>query len=91
MFSDDTWQHELDAPQRQAYEQADIRIAIAKDESEVMTPAQIANAISNQVLQRVAEIVKKDEDLCGKKGVYMKFGCRGDWPDLQPPDGQGLS
>ena len=91
MFSDDAWQHELDAPQRQAYEQADIRIAIAKDESEVMTPAQIANAISNQVLQRVAEIVKKDEDLCGKKGVYMKFGCRGDWPDLQPPDGQGLS
>lgn len=52
-----------------------------------MTPRQMAEALLEQIMQRVAELVKKDEDLCGKKGVYMKFGCRGDWPDLQPPDG----
>lgn len=84
--ADDTWQKQPDAPQREAYQQAEIRIALAKDNSEVMTPVQMAEAVVDQILQQVTELVKKDEDLCGKKGVYMKFGCRGDWPDLQPPD-----
>jgi len=84
--ADDTWQKQPDAPQREAYQQAEIRIALAKDNSEVMTPVEMAEAVVDQILQQVTELVKKDEDLCGKKGVYMKFGCRGDWPDLQPPD-----
>lgn len=84
--TDDKWQKEASAPQREAYEQAEIRIAIAKDDSESMTPPEMAQSLIDQILQRVEELVKKDEDLCGKKGVYMKFGCRGDWPDLQPPD-----
>lgn len=75
-----------DAPQREAYQQAEIHIAVAKDASEIMTPAQMAEALLDQILQQVAGLVEKDQDLCGKKGVYMKFGCRGDWPDLQPPD-----
>ena len=86
IFADDTWQKEADALQREAYEQAEIRIAIAKDDSDLVLPAQIAEALMEQIVQRVTELVKRDEDLCGKKGVYMKFGCRGDWPDLQPPD-----
>ena len=86
MIADDGWQKEPDAPQREAYEQAEIRVAVAKDDSEIMTPAQMADAILDQVFQQVGELVMKDQDLCGKKGVYMKFGCRGDWPDLQPPD-----
>ncbi len=85
-FADDCWQTEPDAPQREAYQHAEIRIAVAKDESDVMMPSQMAKALTEQILQQVAELVKQDEDLCGKKGVYMKFGCRGDWPDLQPPD-----
>lgn len=84
--ADDTWQKEPHAPQREAYQQAEIRIAIAKDDSDAMTAPQVAEALLEQIMQQVAELVKKDEDLCGKKGVYMKFGCRGDWPDLQPPD-----
>lgn len=84
--ADDTWQKEADAPQREAYEQAEIRIAIAKDDSDLLLPAQMAEALMEQILQRVTELVKRDEDLCGKKSVYMKFGCRGDWPDLKPPD-----
>ncbi len=84
--ADDTWQKQPDAPQREAYQQAEIRIALAKDNSEVMTPVQMAEAVVDQILQQVTELVKIDEDLCGKKGVYMKFGCRGDWPELQPPD-----
>ena len=86
MCADDLWQKDPNAPQREAYQQAEIHIAIAKDDSEAMTPPQVAEALIEQIMQRVAELVKKDEDLCGKKGVYMKFGCRGDWPDLQPPD-----
>ena len=54
-----------------------------------MTQPQVAEALLEQIMQRAAELVKKDQDLCGKKGVYMKFGCRGDWPDLQPPDENG--
>ena len=86
LCADDTWQTEPNAPQRDAYQQAEVHIAVAKDSSEEMTPAAVADAILDQVMQRVADLVKKDEDLCGKKGVYMKFGCRGDWPDLLPPD-----
>lgn len=84
--ADDTWQKQPDAPQREAYQQAEVRIALAKHSSEVMTPGQMAEAVVEQILQQVTELVRKDEDLCGKKAVYMKFGCRGDWPDLQPPD-----
>ncbi|KAL0018672.1 hypothetical protein WJX79_008538 [Trebouxia sp. C0005] len=86
IWLDDTWQKQPDVPQREAYQQAEVRIALAKHSSEVMTPGQMAEAVVEQILQQVTELVRKDEDLCGKKAVYMKFGCRGDWPDLQPPD-----
>ena len=26
-----------------------------------------------------------DKELPGKKSLYIRVGCRGDWPNLQPP------
>jgi hypothetical protein len=33
--------------------------------------------------------VEGDSQLPGKKGFYVKMGCRGDWPVLQPPGWDG--
>ena len=30
-----------------------------------------------------------DPQVPGKKGFYVKMGCRGDWPVLQPPGWDG--
>ena len=38
-----------------------------------------------RVLVGIDALLKADEQLCGKKNLYVRFGCRGDWPDLQPP------
>jgi hypothetical protein len=43
------------------------------------------------VLQAIAALVercKKDKKLPDGKRLYVKLGCRGDWPDIQPPDWQ---
>lgn len=84
--ADTTWQQEPDAPQREAYGQAEVRIAIAQNDADTLTVQQIADGVVPKILQAVDQLIKQDVNLCGKKGVYMKFGCRGDWPDLQPPD-----
>ena len=84
--ADTSWQQEPDAPQREAYQQAEVRIAVAQSSSDSLTPQQIADGILQQILQALDQLIRQDANLCGKKGVYMKFGCRGDWPDLQPPD-----
>lgn len=63
-----------------------MRIAVAQNDADRLTAQQMAEGILPQILQAVDQLVRQDTNLCGKKGVYMKFGCRGDWPDLQPPD-----
>eukprot|EP00899_Mesostigma_viride_P011631 jgi/Mesvir1/20469/Mv12359-RA.1 len=36
-------------------------------------------------LTAAKKAIKDDKDLCGKKSLYVRLGCRGDWPTLQPP------
>ncbi|MCD7470121.1 hypothetical protein HAX54_009706 [Datura stramonium] len=33
----------------------------------------------------ICKIVVEDKDLPGKKSLYIRLGCRGDWPDIKPP------
>ena len=74
-----------DAPQRDAYELSEVRATTAgdgEDEDE-------AEATAERVLVGIDALLKADEQLCGKKNLYVRFGCRGDWPDLQPPGDEG--
>jgi hypothetical protein len=42
-----------------------------------------------QVLPALFNVVDKSERDIGKgKHLYMKLGCRGDWPEVQAPDWQ---
>ena len=34
------------------------------------------------------KVVAKQDDIAMGKKLYMKLGCRGDWPKLMPPDWQ---
>jgi len=74
---------ETDAPQRDAYELSEVRVtARGGDETD-------AEATAAQVLVGIDALLTADEQLCGKKNLYVRFGCRGDWPDLQPPGDEG--
>lgn len=34
------------------------------------------------------DVVARKSDIATGKKLYIKMGCRGDWPKLQPPDWQ---
>jgi hypothetical protein len=67
------------APQREAYELSEVRVVV-KDGVPVD-----GDAAADQVLEGIETLVDADDQLCGKKNLYVRFGCRGDWPDLKPP------
>jgi len=31
------------------------------------------------------QVLKEDEQIAGKKSLYLRLGARGDWPTLMPP------
>ena len=74
------------APQRDAYAFADVRLVLSS--TEVRTEHAATN-IATQVMSAVAQLIEGDPQLSGKKGFYVKMGCRGDWPVLQPPGWDG--
>ena len=41
------------------------------------------------VLEGVKALVDNDEHFAGKKSLYTRMGCRGDWPILQAPEWDG--
>lgn len=74
------------APQRDAYAFADVRLVLSS--TEVNTESAATN-VATQVMSAVAQLIEGDPQLSGKKGFYVKMGCRGDWPVLQPPGWDG--
>ena len=38
-----------------------------------------------KVVAAIAGAIEADDELLKRKGMYTKFGCRGDWPELKPP------
>lgn len=41
-----------------------------------------------QAILALNERLKKDKKLPDGKRLYVKLGCRGDWPDIQEPSWQ---
>ncbi|XP_049362510.1 probable inactive shikimate kinase like 2, chloroplastic [Solanum verrucosum] len=44
-----------------------------------------SKAVAQAVLSALKRLILADKDLPGKKSLYVRLGCRGDWPDIKPP------
>jgi len=74
------------APQRDCYRQAEIHLKVppAADRSGEEWAADAAQATLAGVKQML-DAWEGEGSLPGKKSLYIRLGCRGDWPDLKPP------
>ena len=72
-------------PQREAYELADIRVVLKGKELNEDEKEKTVRA----VLEGVKALIDHDEHFAGKKSLYTRMGCRGDWPILQAPEWDG--
>jgi len=74
------------SPQRDAYAYADAHLVLSSAEVDGEASAV---GVATQAMGAIAQMVDGDPQLPGKKGFYVKMGCRGDWPTLQPPGWDG--
>ncbi|RZC69378.1 hypothetical protein C5167_032458, partial [Papaver somniferum] len=44
-----------------------------------------AQAVAQACLSALKRLILSDKKLSGKKSLYIKLGCRGDWPNIKPP------
>ncbi|KAL8141750.1 hypothetical protein V2J09_014782 [Rumex salicifolius] len=44
-----------------------------------------AKAVAQASLSALKQLILSDKKLPGKKNLYIRLGCRGDWPDIKPP------
>ncbi|KAJ0970862.1 hypothetical protein J5N97_018821 [Dioscorea zingiberensis] len=42
-------------------------------------------AVAQACLSALKQLLMSDKQLTGKKSLYIRLGCRGDWPDIKPP------
>ena len=66
-----------DAPQREAYALAEVRVQAS--------PSVSAAALSEQALAALELLLREQPKLASNKSLYIKLGARGDWPAIQPP------
>lgn len=50
-----------------------------------------SNTVAQAALSGVKRLILSDKNLPGKKSLYIRLGCRGDWPDIKPPGWDPLS
>ncbi|CAI8588218.1 unnamed protein product [Vicia faba] len=44
-----------------------------------------AKSVAQGCLRALKQLILSDKKLPGKKGLYIRLGCRGDWPNIKPP------
>ncbi|GLT58547.1 hypothetical protein SLA2020_314320 [Shorea laevis] len=44
-----------------------------------------AKSVAQASLSALKRLILSDKNLPGKKSLYIRLGCRGDWPDIKPP------
>ena len=69
------------SPRGRAYAYADAHLVLSSAEVDGEASAV---GVATQAMGAIAQMVDGDPQLPGKKGFYVKMGCRGDWPTLQP-------
>ncbi|GMH45433.1 hypothetical protein BSKO_13390 [Bryopsis sp. KO-2023] len=75
-------------PQHDAYALCDLHVKVktsGEDKSDG-GGMEVAKATIQEVLPALETFLKNNDGLCKKKALYVRLGCRGDWPDMKPPD-----
>ncbi|KAG0472991.1 hypothetical protein HPP92_014441 [Vanilla planifolia] len=62
-----------------AYTKADVKVKFARWD------AHHAQEVAQGCLKALKQLVLSDKKLTGKKSIYIRLGCRGDWPDIRAP------
>lgn len=44
-----------------------------------------AKSVAQACLSALKQLIQSDKKLPGKKSLYIRLGCRGDWPNIKPP------
>ncbi|KAJ1431072.1 Shikimate kinase/gluconokinase [Sesbania bispinosa] len=44
-----------------------------------------AKSVAQACLSALKQLILSDKKLPGKKSLYIRLGCRGDWPNIKPP------
>ncbi|CAK7356069.1 unnamed protein product [Dovyalis caffra] len=47
--------------------------------------ADYAKSVAQASLSALKQLILSDKKLPGKKSLYIRLGCRGDWPNIKPP------
>mmetsp|Transcript_33941 Transcript_33941/g.47021 ORF Transcript_33941/g.47021 Transcript_33941/m.47021 type:complete len:289 (+) Transcript_33941:64-930(+) len=83
LWLDDGSEGSEDLPQREVYQQAEIQLKVApaaERSGEEWTASMVKAALSG-----IKTMLDADEQITGKKSLYVRLGCRGDWPEFKPP------
>lgn len=63
----------------QAYSNADVVVKLGGWD------ADCSKRVAQASLSALKRLIMSDKKLPGKKGLYIRLGCRGDWPNIKPP------
>ncbi|WOG90060.1 hypothetical protein DCAR_0209301 [Daucus carota subsp. sativus] len=63
----------------QAYSNADVAVKLGGWD------ADYSKKVAQASLSALKSLILSDKKLPGKKGLYIRLGCRGDWPNINPP------
>lgn len=62
-----------------AYAKADVVIKLSGWDNDHVKP------VAQASLSALKQLILSDKKLPGKKSLYIRLGCRGDWPNIKPP------
>ncbi|KAI5071681.1 hypothetical protein GOP47_0013932 [Adiantum capillus-veneris] len=62
-----------------AYSNAEAIVALSAWEEGAAQP------VAEGCLRALKYLLESDKELAGKKNLYVRLGCRGDWPNIMPP------
>ncbi|KAG5524258.1 hypothetical protein RHGRI_031060 [Rhododendron griersonianum] len=65
----------------QAYTNADVVVKLGGWDPNY------AKSVAQASLSALKQLILSDKKLPGKKSLYIRLGCRGDWPYIKPPGG----
>ncbi|GBG74567.1 hypothetical protein CBR_g18978 [Chara braunii] len=66
-----------------SYGKADVTVAVGLPQ--VRWESDATRPVAEGVLKALKQLLERDCELPGKKGLYRRLGCRGDWPYIMPP------
>lgn len=62
-----------------AYTNADVVVKLGGWDAEH------SKVVAQACLSALKQLILSDKQITGKKSLYVRAGCRGDWPNIKPP------